>query len=251
MKTKWRRSLAAMSFLFYTLPVYADVIYSNDFENTSTPLTEWSYKGSTPPGDPVGITPGTAQHPADRFIGQFSGNDSTILTLNNLPAHTSLTSSFDLYLIRTWDGTGYVGAGPDIWDLSIKDGQTLLHTTFSNQELSGNIYQTYPNQYPGSASPARSGAIENNTLGFVYLDVGINRVCDSVYHLSFTFPHSAGTVSLDFSSVGLQNNFINGNVYDESWGLDNVTVTPEPATLLLLGLGGLAIIRKKRSSFGC
>ena len=30
---------------------------------------------------------------------------------------------------------------------------------------------------------------------------------------------------------------------DETWGLDNVSVTPEPATLFLLGLGGVMLRR--------
>jgi len=32
---------------------------------------------------------------------------------------------------------------------------------------------------------------------------------------------------------------------DERWGLDNILIMPEPATLFLLGLGGLILRRRK------
>jgi hypothetical protein len=48
-----------------------------------------------------------------------------------------------------------------------------------------------------------------NTLGYS---------TDSVYHLSFTFSHSASTLQLNFSGTGLE------DIFNESWGLDNVEV---------------------------
>jgi hypothetical protein len=35
-------------------------------------------------------------------------------------------------------------------------------------------------------------------------------------------------------------------IFDKTGGLDNFILTPEPATIVLLGLGGLALIRRKR-----
>ena len=35
-------------------------------------------------------------------------------------------------------------------------------------------------------------------------------------------------------------------IFDKTGGLDNFILTPEPATIALLGLGGLALIRRKR-----
>jgi len=54
------------------------------------------------------------------FLGQF-GNTNTTLTLDGLAAHNSVTISFDLYVIRSWDGNSYAN-GPDIWGINIGSG---------------------------------------------------------------------------------------------------------------------------------
>ncbi len=221
-------------------PATADVIYFNDFEDASDPLTEWSHKGSTPSGDPlqaapgIAATPGTIQHPSDRFFGQFSGNETTSLALHNLPSWTEeVRLSFDLYIIRTWDGIGIMG--PDRWKLDVSDGPILLDTTFANNDHQ----QSYPGTYPYDAYPNRTGAFEIETLGFSCV-VWTPSVIDSVYRFDngneFTFPYSyslsGGDLTINFSGFGLQNNTDNCGVYDESWGLDNVIVeiVGEPPT---------------------
>ena len=213
-------------------PALGSVIYSNDFQNTSDPLTQWSNKSTD-------TTPGSISHPSDRFLGQF-GNGTTSLILNNLPSHSVIAVSFDLYIIRTWDGSNW----GDIWEINVEGGDVLLHTTFSHSGLnSQNMFgQSYPGSYPEDTYPWGTGAIETDTLGYLYGD----KPCDSVYrfpnqYYDFTFGHSADSVQINFSASNLQ------VLSDESWGLDNVTVTPEPATLLLVGLGGLGLLRRKRS----
>lgn len=229
------------------LPVSAQVIYFNDFENLLDPLDEWS---NVPENDIIldgNVTPGTPQHSLDRFLGQFSGSETTSLTLNNLPSHTEVKLSFDLYIIRTWDGNG--PTGPDIWALSVGE-QSLLHTTFSNTGIQANQKQDYPDTYPGGDNEARTGAAESNTLGFTVVDYN-DEVMDTVYSFydenSLIFPHTENSLVLDFSGIALQSDIVHG-VYDESWGIDNVRVEaiPEPCTLFLLGLGGLGLLRKRR-----
>ena len=213
----------------------ADVFYSNNFENTSNPLTEWSNHSTD-------NTPGTVSHATDRFLGQF-GNSATLLTLNSLPIHDHITLSFDLFIIRGWDGNtdippwGGSSIGPDIWFCSVQGAEQLIYTTFTNNEQLG-FRQAYPLGYPSGDFPARSGAIEINTLGFLAVDADF--VHDSVYHLDFTFTHSQSNIVMNFGATGLE------SLANESWGIDNVTVTPEPATLLLLGLGAV-LLRSKRS----
>jgi hypothetical protein len=230
---KYYLYLLAMVIMVCSVCTQAAVIYSNNFENPTDPLNEWSNATTD-------TTPGTVSHPSDGFLGQFYADDSVVLTLNNLPSHTNLTVSIDLYIIKTWDGisTGY--AQPDIWDLSVLNGPTLLHTTFGNYV--GIRRQSYPDNYPDGDYESRTGAAENNTLGYTYFADGLNVPKDSVYNLSFTFPHSGNAVSLVFSSD------IRDEVYpkEESWGIDNVTVIPEPATIILLTLGGIFLRKKCR-----
>ena len=83
-------------------------------------------------------------------------------------------------------------------------------------------------------------------MGYITVFAGLGG--DSVYNLSFTFPHSDSSLSVSFTYAGLQ------ELSDESWGIDNLRVdidsaaetVPEPGTLLLLGggLAGLAAIRR-------
>jgi len=174
--------------------IFTFMVYSNDFE--AAVGTEWSNTST-------GITPVDAR----RFLGRF-GNQTVSLTLTDFPAHTNVTVFFDLFIMVTWDGNS-TGWGPDEWDLSVAGGSTLLHTTFSNF-----TNQAYPDTYPGGNFPARTGATENNTLGYI----GFGRTMDSVYRLSFTFSHSASSLGLNFSASGLQ------HLADENWGIDNIVI---------------------------
>jgi hypothetical protein len=170
------------------------LVYNNDFEGSVG--SEWS-------NTTTDITPAGAR----RFLGQF-GNQTVGLTLNNLPLHRKVTVYFDLFIIQSWDGNASSIYGPDIWDLSVSSGQTLLHTTFRNTD--GGM-QAYPGSYPGGNFPPRTGTAENNTLGYSLFG-------DAVYKLSYTFPHTSSSLLLDFSGSGLQ------ELADESWGLDNIEV---------------------------
>lgn len=196
----------------------ADVLYSNDFSAVAGP--EWSIQQTD-------ITPGTPQHPADGFLGQF-GNGDISLTLDRLPPHGGLRVSFDLYVIRSWDGNQIVqgGAlvGPDRWRLMVSGGPTLLLTTFSNTDfnISFTYRQAYPGAFPGGDYPPRSGAAEVNTLGFLVDYGGLYQgALDAVYHFSYEVQHSAATLSLLFSAAGLQ------DISDESWGIDNVIISSD------------------------
>ena len=225
-------SIVVMAF-FVVSTAQSAIIYDNDFENLLDPLLEWSNTSTD-------NTPGTTQHPTDRFLGQF-GNDTVSLTLNNLPSHNKLTVLFDLYVIRTWDGNRTFD-GPDVWDLSITDGPMLLHTTFNNLDGYPEVYpQAYPGTYPDASNPPRTGSLENNTLGFLYPRFNPDDIVDCIYRLSYQFDHSSSSIEINFSASGLQ------ILTDESWGIDNVMITPEPATVLLFGLGGLGLLRKRRA----
>ena len=208
-----------------TRDVRAQVIYSNGFDSPVGP--EWSL--TTTSVTPVG---------GRTFLGEFV-NQTATLTLSSLPAHSQLTVSLDLFIIRTWDGNASGGGvGPDIWDLRVQGGPTLLHTTFQNpQNFFAGSGQAYPDAYPGGSHPSGTGAAEINTLG--YNDQGALQLgpMDMVYKLSFTFPNGASSVALNFSASGLETS-------NESWGFDNVVVAvPEPSSigLCIIAAVGLSI----------
>jgi len=176
-----------------TMPV---VLYANDFENVIGP--EWNVTG------PIATTPASAR----KFLGEF-GNETVTLQLAGLPPHTQIKVSFDLFILKSWDGNR-TDFGPDRWMLAVRDGATLVDTTFA-QYADGT--QAFPGSV-GASYAGLTGAIERGTLGYVFGGVQT----DSVYRLSATFDHTAASVTLDFRGLNLQ------EIGDESWGLDNVRV---------------------------
>lgn len=230
-----------LSLLLGVSPARADIIvYSADFE---TPVgSEWSNTSRS-------TTPGTAAHPADRFLGEF-GNGTVSLTLSNLAPHTQVTLAFDLFVIRTWDGNGFGVDGPDNFDVKVTGGPTLLNTNFGNSPDAVHR-QAYPNMLPpdglGGTFPLGTGAAEINTLGFFFS----GNPADSVYRFNLSFTSSASTLVLNFHGAP------NEVITNESWGLNNVLVSinavnavPEPASLAVFGVlaaVGVGVVRRRRT----
>jgi serine/threonine protein kinase len=173
-----------------------------------------------------------------KFLGDFGNEEEVKLKLENLPVHTTITLNFDLYILRSWDGNGPPenNWGPDIWTLKVLGSgeRTLLAATFCNiiQTITPppvptpsptpafTCQQSYPDLFGAQNNhPPREGADEINTLGFEYNQPGIYvGVADTVYNLSFSFPHSGTSLELSFSASDLE------KIDNESWGLDNVEV---------------------------
>jgi hypothetical protein len=176
------------------------VVYSNDFD---LPVgNEWSdnRRAATPVGN-------------DQFLGRFGG-EPVALDLVDLPAHCSITVSFELYVIGSWEGSVGVDAGADIFDVNASvpgdccPVENLLHTTFANCDCK---FQAYPDTYPNVHRPGLTGAAAVGTLGYDQ---------DSVYDLSFTFFHDRSDLRLTFAgSPNLE------RLSDESWGIDNIEVS--------------------------
>lgn len=223
--------LLLASLLGGAAPAHAVLVYEHDFQ--SAVGSEWSHslRQDTPTPYPFG--PRT-------FLGQF-GNDTVSLNLSGLGQHDSLLLEFDLYLIRSWDGSSAGTAfdyGNDTFKVDVAGGPVLLEDTFSNGNPAGQSFG------PQAINPYHTGASETYSLGYVFND-GIQQnaqVMDSVYRLSFLFTHQAEQATFNFTGYGLQ------ALDDESWGLDNVRVSmvPEPGVAPLLGAGLMALAWRAR-----
>ena len=216
-------------------------VYFNDFNGPiGSQYPEWTSStvpyasAANPPGKgvlpPQIVTNCESPNRAQRFLGEFGGPkigvprdpgynrtrvDQTIsLALSNLPPHTALKVSFDLYVLKSWDGNSPI-YGPDRWGLGIAEGPTLFETTFSNNPKV--TTQGSDQDYPRAKSPPRTGAVSTNTLGYTFFG-------DSIYPLAFVFAHSGSKLTLNFSS----SLFEGKGIADESWGLDNVRVAIVP-----------------------
>ncbi|MCH7720338.1 MAG: LamG domain-containing protein [Planctomycetes bacterium] len=184
-------------------PLLAEEVYFNDFETGTCPdWPEWT--NCKPTESPNGT---------QQFLGEYGlGNSLTTLTLTDLPAHTEITLSFDLYIICTWDGN----QDDDTWELRA-DGTSLMHVSFANPESKT---QSYPAPFEEADNPPGTGAYVINTLGYSCAHPPID---DATYRFpnsdwSFTIPHTDSTITIEFEG------YTNQLPDDESWGLDNVSV---------------------------
>ena len=162
----------------------------------------------------------TDQTPLEKnaFLGQF-GAQAVTLALHQLPPHKLLHVKFDLYIIRSWDGSNSV-FGPDIWQLSLVNGPTLLRTTFNNCRRVGSDQQAFPDNYPSPPHPCWTGAVAHESLGYSYqFKTRGTLPMDAVYRIEAVVPHQASVVGLQFAA------FYNDKLIDnQSWGIDNLQV---------------------------
>lgn len=222
------------------------------------------------------------------FLGEFGGaqmvdsaghlqpttGDVVKLTLT-LPQNTATVSlSFDLYLLRTWDGgTSSTFGGPDTFVYGYTRGQAstdVLSASFSN----GAGSQTYCPGTQLTSCEATFGSVlaAKNNLGFTVArdPHGPGPAVGEPFSLLYEIPGTpiqytgGGDITFYFLSRGLQlvasNEFPNLTanaqvpaVADESWGISGVRVTytvavPEPATwmLVLCGMALLALSARRR-----
>ena len=189
-------------------PPPTTVLYSQNFESGIASLGAWNM--ST-----LATSTGTTK---TTFLGRLLNEEVSL----SVPAgKTSVTITFDLYIIGTWDGAGQQGFGGDRWQIEVsKNGgarENVFHTSFSNQATKP---QNFPKDINGGTSPNDRGAAATNTLGYPKssgkFDVG-----DAIYHLTYTVSNpGAGPLVFYFhSTTPLQ------DLNDESWGIDNVSVS--------------------------
>ena len=169
-----------------------NVVYENDF--TTDPGPQWNVQvmNRTLAGDRP-------------YFGGFEGLDrQPLLPLERLPAHKLVRVTFDLFLMKSWDGSS-PSWGPGLLDIKLggADSRSLLHATFSNCGFfNDNNEQSFPDDYPSRPYPAWTLATEHQTLGTIVSWGGENRTFDTsaVYHMVFTFPHNTPDLVLQFKS---------------------------------------------------
>jgi hypothetical protein len=178
-------------------------VYFKNF-NAGPAGTEWSTA-------PVSTSPS-----GQRFLGEL-GNSNTTLTIDTLPAHTSLVLEFDIYIIDSWNGNGGIGdaSAPDLIEISVVGGAVLKRTTFSNKPSD---VQAFPGDYPGGQNQAGAGAFGKSTLGY---DQDSDHFGDASYRLRLTFNHTGGSIVIRFASQQTSGQ-------NERWGIDNVRLSRAP-----------------------
>ena len=162
-----------------------------------------------------------------RLLGPFRRDESTTLTLTDLPRHKMMRLQAKLYVLDTADGT--LPDQHDDWSINIVGGPCLLHTSFDNRWSIKNRSdvdpagrgQAYPDEVGGALHPGRTGAIKLRALGFngnqAHAISGFSYAVEYSVQLVFRRPET-GELALRFggSFTGLP---------DEAWALGDVSVT--------------------------
>jgi len=148
------------------------------------------------------------------FLGRYS-NDTVTLTITGLPANSLIQLNFDLYIIDSWDANA---SGHNDHFRILANGTVLRDDLFGNFESVAAL-QTYTPR-PGDVVRQDLGFMQSSWLDSKYYN----------YNDGFVFVNPTSTLTITFEGYGLQ------GAADESWGIDNVSVTtlPEPGTFGLL-----------------
>jgi hypothetical protein len=192
-------------------PAPLPTVSSETFETGTASLSNWS-------SSLLSTSLGSSKMAATGYLGRF-GNENVSLSV---PAGLStVTISFDLYIIGTWDGAGQQGYGSDRWQIAVSrdggDPVNVFHTSFSNQATKP---QNFPKEIDLGTSPNDKGAAAVNALGYPKAS-GKFDVGDAIYHLTYKVSNpSRGALVFYFrTTTELQ------DLSDESWGLDNVVIS--------------------------
>ncbi|MDE3143229.1 MAG: hypothetical protein KGL19_03680 [Bacteroidota bacterium] len=141
-------------------------------------------------------------------LGTFN-NARIEISLPDLPQHTAITVSFDLYIHDMWRN--------DLWKFSF-DGTDYQITGFSNDST---VEQSYPNNLGNGSplSPAMTGAIDKNLPGACALISSPHGT--SMYKIERTILHSASTFDFSCSDAGSYAY----QTCNRSWSIDNLKIT--------------------------
>ncbi|MEO8192506.1 MAG: hypothetical protein ABI681_01565 [Gemmatimonadales bacterium] len=213
------------------------VVGSYDFEAASISSGTTSFSTELQPG----IT-GTADAPAIQtapggnhtsFLGRFE-NVRTVAVLNVAAGYSQYSLTFDLYTIGSWDGKGRQAQHgvfqANVFSIGYRCSDTgpvtsIFASTFSNQLT---VQQDYPLDISaGGGSKAATGSYGQDLLGYRDYPLISNTPTfrsfgDVEYTLSFAGANPCGTGAIDF--VFSTSNPTQQSNYDESWGIDNVTL---------------------------
>lgn len=209
------RAILALLLGLVAAAARATTVFSTNFDSGAPPQFG-GVRTTTGVQGFVGLGP-----PGDQFGGQLlwntqSGSNpapATGLRLTDLPPHTSVSISFLLALMDSWDGTSPFW-GPDSFNVRV-DGVTVFSQTFSN-------FFAEEQSYVPPAGVLRTPR--------PFPNLGFDTTPDSAYWFGAepslqNIPHTSSTLTIAWFASGPR---YRQESTDESWGIDNVQVSIAP-----------------------
>ena len=211
------RQKRLLAVAFYVSSLIIVLLYCLGFKAPRVVLTNvlWeTFVGFEPPAgnwSPLRLD----ETPSGRsFLGPFEP-ETVRLEIEDLPSHESIQISFDLLIIDSWDGNSDT-EGPDRFKVVVDYKDIVFYASFLSSGPESTDKQSYPRTFGDAECPGQTGAIEVNSLGYIWRD----SPQDSVYRITRSFAHTGSTILFQFVSPGT-----GPNVDDESWGIDNFSLT--------------------------
>jgi hypothetical protein len=219
---------------------HAGLLYSNDFDGSELHGAGVSGFFSGLPTEAATVGPWNADGWAGNYgASRATGNPApfTGLSLSGLAPHTTITATFVLGFLESWDSYDGSCCSPDNLEIWV-DGSQVNNMTYNN--ALGTVKDT-----------------DGNPVLFEYVQANYNPYySDTLVAYTLTFAHTGSTLDFLFraSGAGWQGGA------DEGYGIDNVVFTydgvptgvPEPAAWALMlggfGLAGAALRRRRASA---
>lgn len=209
-------SLTAIAICICFIACFKDLpqrttVYSNNFESkTGLGIEVYNAAGLVD-------TPTITSFNGTQVLGRFN-NNLVSLKVKNLPVHSILKITFDLYIHDQWDGD-YIAPGnslPDAWVMNL-DNFPLYLTTFSN----GIYRQSFPANYTagGFMNPPKANAWAGNLPAACTSPGNTNGT--TLYKIENITSHTADSLVITMNDV-LQPP---GNYCLKSWSIDNMVIT--------------------------
>ena len=156
------------------------------------------------------------------WLGEFNKENVT-LSIKDLPDHKFIKLEFELATLKSWGGHsgGHHADRPDLLKLTVVDGPQLMHASFGNGP---EHRQSFPDDLEHADHPPKHGATRVDDAEFLKLENGDDGG-NSVYGLTFVFPHDTGELKLSLQASLPEALPENASIRNESWAIGNVRVT--------------------------
>lgn len=218
------------------------VLFDSNFES-----------GLPSPVSGTGVLTGTQGYSVHGFGNTFlrteEGNgigNGIQVSFTDLPVHTSISIDFFLAVIDSWDGVGNLAHGPDGLSVAV-DGAVIFEEVFEN---SNSGTQTYVP--PPGVELARRESLGFAPTGTFFADSAYDMSLDPAFQ---NIAHTSDTLTVSwFRHSGVEINGSGSVPIDESWAIDNLTISlnatavPEPSSMVLLSTTAVVSLWRRRRS---